>query len=76
MTHKDAPPETPSQIACREWWTKAQPHITRAWARDRHGNYFAEESRLLHKAWSEAFDAGRNFEHGHLAAAMYPRNGA
>lgn len=51
MTHKDAPPETPTQTACREWWTKRQPHVTRAWGRDKHGAFLAEEARLLHEAW-------------------------
>lgn len=54
MTHKDAPPETASQVACREFWQKAQPHITRAWGRAKDGTYLAESSRLLHKAWEEA----------------------
>lgn len=51
MTHKEAPPETPSQTACREWWAKREPHRVRAWGRDKHGNFLAEESRLLHEAW-------------------------
>lgn len=54
MSHKDAPPETPSQIACRQWWTNAQPHVTRAWGRAKDGNFLAEESRLLHKSWEAA----------------------
>lgn len=54
MSHKDAPPETPSQTACREWWTKAQPHVTRAWGRAQDGSFLAEHSRLLHKAWEAA----------------------
>lgn len=54
MSHKDAPPETPSQIACREWWTNAQPHVTRAWGRAKNGAFLAEESRLLHAAWEHA----------------------
>jgi len=58
MTHKDAPPETPAQTACREWWTKAQPHVTRAWGRSKTGAFLAEESFLLHMAWVEAFNAG------------------
>ena len=51
MSHRDAPPETPSQIACREWWTNAQPHIKRAWGRAKDGSFLAEESKLLHAAW-------------------------
>lgn len=54
MTHKDAPPETASQVACREFWQKAQPHVTRAWGRAKDGSYLAENSRLLHKAWGQA----------------------
>ena len=54
MTHKDAPPETPSQTACREWWTTREPHRVRAWGRDKHGNFLAEESKLLHEAWEAA----------------------
>lgn len=49
MSHKDAPPETPDQITCREWWAQAQPHVKRAWGRDENGEFLAEESRLLHK---------------------------
>jgi hypothetical protein len=59
MTHKDAPPETPTQIACREWWQKAQPHVTRAWGRAKDGSYLAEESKLLHAAWVAAAVADR-----------------
>lgn len=54
MTHKDAPPETPDQTACRLWWTNAQPHVTRAWGRAKDGSFFAEESKLLHQAWLAA----------------------
>lgn len=54
MSHKDAPPETPEQTACREWWTLAQPHVKRAWGRDKSGEFFAEESRLLHKFFIHA----------------------
>ncbi|HZX80289.1 MAG TPA: hypothetical protein VFE72_04960 [Lysobacter sp.] len=54
MSHKDAPPETPSQIACREFWQAAQPHVIRAWGRAADGNYLSEQSRLLHKAWEAA----------------------
>ena len=51
MTHKDAPPESPSQIACRIWWQNNQPQVTRSWARDRYGEFMADECRLLHLAW-------------------------
>lgn len=51
MTHKDAPPETASQAACRTWWETNQPHVKRAWGRAKDGSFFAEESRLLHSAW-------------------------
>lgn len=54
MSHKDAPPETLTQVACREFWQKAQPHITRAWGQAKDGNYLAEETRLLHKSWEAA----------------------
>lgn len=57
MSSKDAPPETESQIACRQWWQQAQPHIKRAWGRDKTGAFLAEESRMLHKAWLAASDA-------------------
>lgn len=56
MSHKDAPPETPEQTACREWWEKAQPHVTRAWGRAKDGEFFAEESRLLHQFFMYARD--------------------
>jgi hypothetical protein len=54
MSHKDAPPETSTQTECRAWWVKAQPHITRAWGRDKEGVFFAEESRMLHLSWLAA----------------------
>jgi hypothetical protein len=54
VSHKDAPPETPTQTACREWWQAAQPHITRAWGRARDGRFFAIESYLLHESWLAA----------------------
>lgn len=54
MSHKDAPPETPSQTACREFWQRSQPAVTRAWGRAKDGSFLAEESRLLHKAWEAA----------------------
>jgi len=54
MSHKDAPPETESQVACREFWQREQPHVKRAWGRAKDGSYLAEESRLLHKAWEAA----------------------
>ncbi|HEY4530113.1 MAG TPA: hypothetical protein VIG97_07270 [Luteimonas sp.] len=54
MSHKDAPPETPSQVACREFWQAAQPHVIRAWGRAKDGNHLSEQSRLLHKAWEAA----------------------
>ena len=54
MSHKDAPPETPEQVACREFWQRVQPHVTRAWGRAADGNYLAESTRLLHQAWVEA----------------------
>lgn len=54
MSHKDAPPETPTQTACREFWTRVQPHVVRAWGRGANGAFLAEESRLLHEAWEAA----------------------
>lgn len=54
MTHKDAPPETPSQISCREWWTNHEPHVARAWGRNKHGVFLAVESKALHEAWVAA----------------------
>lgn len=54
MTHKDAPPETESQRQCREWWTKREPHVTRAWSRTASGSYHAEMSESLHQAWLAA----------------------
>lgn len=54
MSHKDVPPETASQKACREWWEKAQPTVKRAWGRAQDGSYLAEETRLIHKAWEAA----------------------
>ncbi len=51
MSHKDAPPETPTQTACREFWQAAQPHVKRAWGQAKDGSFLAEESRLLHRAW-------------------------
>lgn len=54
MTHKEAPPETSTQTACREFWQKAQPHITRAWGRAKSGAFLAEESSLLHESWQAA----------------------
>lgn len=49
MIHEGAPPETPDQITCREWWAKAQPHVKRAWGRDENGGFLAEDTRLLYK---------------------------
>lgn len=54
MSHKDAPPESFTQLACRAWWEAAQPHVTRAWGQGANGVYLAEESRLLHAAWVAA----------------------
>ena len=54
MTHKDAPPETATQRACREWWTAREPHVKRAWSRTRVGSYHAESSQALHAAWEAA----------------------
>lgn len=54
MSHKDAPPETETQRQCREFWTKAQPSVVRAWGRAQDGSFLAEESRLLQKAWEAA----------------------
>lgn len=54
MSHKDAPPATASQVACREFWQREQPHIKRAWGRAKDGSYLAEEARLLHKSWEAA----------------------
>jgi hypothetical protein len=57
MSHKDAPPETPTQVACREWWQAKQPHVKRAWGRAKDGTFFAEESRLLHESWKAAMES-------------------
>lgn len=54
MSHKDSPPETPSQTSCREWWQRAQPHVSRAWGQAKNGAFLAEETRLLHEAWCAA----------------------
>jgi len=54
MSHKDAPPETESQKACREWWEKARPTVKRAWGRAQDGSFLAEETRLIHKSWEAA----------------------
>lgn len=54
MSHKDAPPETAEQAACREWWQRAQPHIKRAWGRGKNGDFLAEESLLLRRFFGYA----------------------
>jgi hypothetical protein len=54
MSHKDAPQETLSQVACREWWQRAQPHVSRAWGQAKSGAFLAEETRLLHESWCAA----------------------
>lgn len=54
MSHKDAPPETESQKACREWWEKARPTVKRAWGRAQDGSFLAEETRLIHQSWEAA----------------------
>lgn len=57
MSHKDAPPETPTQTACREWWSAREPHVTRNWSRTKWGTLHSEASQALHEAWLAATES-------------------
>jgi hypothetical protein len=54
VSHKDAPPETDVQRACREWWTARLGQGAVGWGRDKAGRFLAEFARNAEAAWRAA----------------------
>jgi hypothetical protein len=56
MSHKDAPPETETQRAVREFYTDrlASRGITAGWGRGKDGQFLSEYARDAHAAWIAA----------------------
>jgi hypothetical protein len=52
MSHKDAPPETPEQVRCREFYASRGVEV--GWGRDKDGRYFAPFASNAWAAWQEA----------------------
>lgn len=49
-----APPETPTQIACRQWWQQRLGTTSVGWGRDKRGGYLTEFARNAQAAWEAA----------------------
>lgn len=56
----ELPPETPTQIAVRQWWTArlAPRGQTAGWGRTKDGRYLTEHARDLEAAWVAAQQDG------------------
>lgn len=54
MSHKDAPPETAEQAACRAWWQARLGSTSVGWGRAKGGNFLAAFAADAQAAWDEA----------------------
>lgn len=54
MTHKEAPPETDVQAACRTWWTTRMGATAVGWGREKAGGFLAAFARDAQAAWQAA----------------------